>query len=156
MKGVASRFIILAFFFASTMILSCSEEERKPQAPVPHEEETIEHTNETIQNNGERFETEGELTAEQKEAYIDRVQEQMLVMEENIQELKVKAKTLQGESREKMDRKLDELDALYEKASSDLSDLKDQGTKAWFEVRQNLEDSLYQLELAYQDARGLE
>jgi chromosome segregation ATPase len=154
MKRTAAKFIVLALFFALATTLSCGGEEREPQAPPPHEEETMEHRDETIQEDINGVKKETEFTTEQKEAYIDTAHEQMLVMEENIQELKVQVQNLEGQAREEMDQELDELGALYEKASSNLSDLKDQSLKAWFETKQSLENSLYQLEQAYQDIKA--
>ncbi len=159
MKNSLLKIFILALSFSVAMILGCGEGEKAPQTTTqPVQEEAKEEAKETLdevkEEVGEAVDSVTEFTIEQKEEYTAKVNEQLLVMEEKIQELQDKAQALEGEAREKMEEQIDALSAMYEKAAHELANLKDQGMDTWSEAVQSIDTTMEQMEQAYQDAKA--
>ncbi len=170
MKHSATKIFILALFFALAMILGCGEGEKPPETAIKEKqeegkeeikeiqeeakEEVKEIQEEVKEETGDVVDSVTEFTIEQKEEYTAKVNEQMLEMEKKIQELKVDAQALEGEARENMAKQIDGLSAMYEKAANELSTIKYQGMDGWSEARQSLDNTMNQLDQAYQDVKS--
>ena len=170
MKHSATKIFILALFFGLAMILGCGEGEKPPETAIQEKqeeakeeikeireeakEEVKEIQEEVKEETGDVVDSVTEFTIEQKEEYIAKVNEQMLVMEKNIQELKDDVQALEGDARENMGKQIDDLGAMYEKAANELSTIKDQGMDGWSEARQSLDNTMNQLDLVYQDVKS--
>jgi len=159
MKHSATKIFILALFFGLAMILGCGEKETPPEATTKEvqeeaKEEVKEIQEEVKEETGDVVDSVTEFTIEQKEEYIAKVNEQMLVMEKKIQELKDDVQALEGDARENMAKQIDDLGAMYEKAANELSTIKDQGMDGWSEAMQSLDNTMNQLDLVYQDVKS--
>lgn len=151
MKYSLTKILILVLFFASAMILGCGEKEQPPktEAPAPAEK-----TQQEIEEAAEIVESVTEYTFEKKEEYTAKINEQLLNMDEKIQEIKDKALTMEGEAREAMEQQIDDLTAMYEKASVELANIKEKGAEGWAEAMSSLNTAMEQLKQVYEESKA--
>jgi archaellum component FlaC len=155
MKHSGTKIFILALFFALATILGCGEDEQPPATTAPEvqkeaREEIEESRDKTTEETGGVIDPEAEFPIEQKEEYIAKVNEQLLVMGTKIQELKDYAVVIEGETRTTMEQQVDNLRAMHERATNQFSTMKEQGMENWAEAKQNMDNTMQELEEAYQ------
>ena len=97
----------------------------------------------------EAVETAKAYTQQQKKEYQEQIEAKIKGYDQNLDELKVKAKGVKGEAKAEFNRQMDELRKKKEEASQKLKEMQSATGKAWEDLKSGVETALEDLEKTF-------
>jgi uncharacterized coiled-coil DUF342 family protein len=93
-----------------------------------------------------------EYTKQQKEQFQRKMQAKLNEYRKRIYELRVKADEMSAQVKDKVNRRLQDLEAKRKAADEKLAQLESSSDKAWAEIKEGLDQAVKDLDQAYKDA----
>jgi predicted secreted Zn-dependent protease len=134
---------IMIVICLSLVVLSCGESKESKVTSADVKKETK-----------EAYETAVEYTKQQKEEFQKKMQAKLDEYRKRIYELRVDTDEMSTQVQARVKRRLQDLEAKREAAEEKLGQLESSSGKAWAKIKEGLDQSMKDLDQAYEDARS--
>jgi DNA mismatch repair ATPase MutS len=100
----------------------------------------------------ETYSKGGNMNEEQKKSFLEKMSEELLKWDTQIDELKVKAGKVAGNAKEEYHKKIDELQKKKEELKTKVQEAKQSGGEAWKSIASGIETAVHDLKKGFSDA----
>jgi ABC-type glycerol-3-phosphate transport system substrate-binding protein len=145
MKQIGCAMILVAFL-SICFLAACGDRKESAKSEIGVTSEDVK------KEAAEAVETTMAYTEHQKEKYQKQIEAKFEEYDQKIDELKVRAEGLQGEAKEELRQKIEELRKRRDATYNTLDELKSASGRAWDDMKSGMDTAMDELDEAYERA----